>query len=145
MPYLLAGDFDTHLYSEVRNEVVRDNNDIIDKAIISAVTEAKSYLSRFDLLKLFGNDDTPPTVEDENLKGKVKDIACWRMIKLANPNISMELFKTLYDDAIKWLKDVQSGKADPEGWPYKKDEAETDYNENDNIQWSSNIKRNNHF
>ena len=96
MPYLIAGDFDTHLYSEIRGEVIRDDNDILAKAVTSAITEAKSYLSRFDLLKLFGKGEVDATVEDENLKSKVKDIACWYMIKLANPNISMELFRTLY-------------------------------------------------
>lgn len=145
MPYLLAGDFDTHMYSEIRDEIVRDDNDIITKAVAAAVAEAKSYLGKYDLLKLFGSEDVEPTVDDENLKNKVKDIAGWYLIKLANPNINMELFRTLYEDAIKWFKDIQIGKADPEGWPYKEDDAATGFDEAGNIQWSSNVKRRNHF
>lgn len=119
--------------------------DIVDKAIKTAIAKAKSYLSRFDLLKLFGNHLTTEEVDDENLKSLVKDIACWYLVRLANPNINLELFRTIYEDAITWLVLVQKGGADPEGWPYKEDNADTEYDESSGIQWSSNQKRRQHY
>lgn len=136
------------MYAEVIAEITRSNDAIINKAITVAVSEAKSYLSRFDLLQIFGDADTEPTVEEDQLavlKDFVKDIACWKLTKLCNANINLELAKTSYDDAIKWLTKVQRGDADPEGWPYKADDPDTDVNENAAVQWSSNPKRTQHF
>lgn len=147
--FLLAGDLDTHIYSEIRDEIVRDDADVITKAIKEAIVEAKGYMSRFDLLKLFGNDAADPvvdpTVDDENLKSKVKDIVIWRLIRLANPNINIELARTNYEDTIKWFQSLQAGKVDPEGWPYKVDDALTKFNENNTIQSSYNKKRRQHY
>lgn len=144
MAYLLAGDLDTHIYSENRDEIVRDDAGIIDQCITAAIAEAKSYLSRFDLLAIFGTDVIDATFADENLKNKVKDIAVWQLVCLANPNIKMEVARTRYEDAIKWLTMVQKGTADP-GFPMPVDDADTDYDESAGVQWDSNPKRENHF
>jgi len=145
MPYLVKADFKTHLYDEITDAITRADDSIVSEAINTAISEAKSYLSRFNLLQLFGNDATAATVTDLNLKNKVKDMASWYIVRLANPNINMELMRTLYEDALKWLKDVQKGNADPEGWPYKDDNADTAFNENNFVQFSTNTKRDNHY
>jgi phage gp36-like protein len=143
--YLTPTELTTHIYPEIADEISREDDSIIEKAISEAIQEAKSYLSRFDLMKIFGNDATEPIVEDENLKSKVKDIAVWRLVRLANPNISMALARTNYEDAIRWMKDVQKGTADPEGWPYKPTDQTTPLTEGAAIGWGSNTKRRNHF
>jgi len=145
MPYLTPVELKTHIYPEIADAITREDDTIITNAINGAVAEAKSYLSRYDLLQLFGTDIVAATVTDVNLKNKVKDIACWYIVRLANPNINLELSRTLYEDAIKWLKDVQKGYADPEGWPYKADNTSTSFNENNFVQYSSNTKRENHY
>lgn len=148
MPFLVKADFKTHLYAEVIDSITRTDDDIVARGITGAIAEAKSYLSRYDLLAIFGNSDTEPTVEDENLehlKEVVKDIAAWKMIKLANPSVDLKLFRTIYEDAIAWLKLVQKGQADPDGWPYKEDDPATPGDENSGIQWSSNPKRTQSF
>ena len=140
MPYLTSADLTTHVYGDIIDEIVRGNTTLVDKAINAAVSQAKSYLRKYDLDKLFSDE-----VDDENLKDKVKDIACWKLVKLANPNIDMNLFKTLNDDAVQWFRDVMKGGADPDGWPYKQDDPLTSYHENSSVGWSSNRKRNQHF
>ena len=85
------------------------------------------------------------SLSDINLKNKVKEITAWHLIKLANPNINMQLFRTGYEDAIAWLKDVQKGNADPDGWPYKDDDEETNFPEGNTISYTSNPKRENHY
>lgn len=145
MPYLTKEDLTTHLYAEIIDEIIRDQPALVDKAIAAAISEVKSYLSRYNLVALFGSSIMPAVVEDEHLKNIVKDIACWHLIRLANPNISMELFRTLYEDALKFLTLVMKGQADPAGWLYTADDAATAFVEGSGIQWSSNRKRTNHF
>jgi len=148
MPFLVKDDLKTHIYPEILAEITRGDDDIITKCLSEAIGEAKGYLSRFDLIQIFGNASTEPTVDDEFLsvlRGFVKDIAAWKAIKLSNPNIDLKLFKTAYDDATIWLDKIQRGKIDPEGWPYKPDDSATPGNENTGIQWSSNKKRTQHY
>lgn len=122
-----------------------DPDVIVTNAINAGIAEVKSYLNRFDLVKIFGSGETEPEVIDEHLKNVTKDVACWHLVKLSNPNVDLKLFRTGYEDAIAWLKLVQKGQADPDGWPYKEDDANTPGNENTAIQWSSNKKKNQHF
>lgn len=122
-----------------------DPDVIVTNAINAGIAEVKSYLSRFDLVKLFGAGEVAATVTDEHLKNVTKDVAAWHLVKLSNPNIDLKLFRTGYEDAIAWLKLVQKGQADPDGWIYKEDDASTPGNENSAIQWSSNQKKTQHF
>lgn len=145
MAYLVKEDLYAKIYQEIIEEIVRDNATVIPKAISSAIAETKSYLSRFDLVAMFGNDTVEATVQDDYLKDIVSDIACWNIIKLANPNINMELFRTSYEDAIKFLEKVMKGQASPDGWIYKSDNSGTTINENSTVQWSSNKKRRHDF
>jgi hypothetical protein len=149
MALISKTDFETHLYAELISAITRDNDLIVDKAIGSAIAEAKMYLSRYNLLALFGNNTIAPTVDDEyleHLRHLVTDIACWHLVKLSNPNIDLKLFRTLYEDAIKTLEKIMKGQASPEGWPYKPDDPLTEgYNENASVQFSSNAKRTQHF
>lgn len=144
MPYLIPADLSTHLYGENVTEITRGDNTVSTRAIDAAVAEAKSYLTRYDLTKLF-DPAAIGYVADVNLQNKVKDLACWHLVKLSNPNINLELFRTGYEDAIKWLEKVQSGKADPAGWPYKDDDANTDYPEGGTVSMITNTKRSNHY
>lgn len=135
-------DLYSHLYQEVIEEIVRStaaDNDVLQKAIIAAEAEAKAYLNRFDKAAMF-----VPENEDELLRGKVKDMAMWHLCKLANPNVNLELAKTLYDDALKFFKMVMKGEVDPDGWQLK-DDAGTGLDESGHIEWSSNTKRRNHY
>lgn len=145
MPFLTKEDFKTHLYEEIIDTITRMDDDIVAKGIDSAIAQVKAYLSRFDLVKLFGDSTNEPVVVSEHLKTITKDIASWHLVKRANPNVNIELFRTIYLDAIKFLEQVMKGQADPEGWPYKPDDTTTPGNENQSIQWSSNRKRRQQF
>lgn len=141
MPYLTKDDLITHIYPEIRDEITRGDDTIIVKAINEGMGEAKSYLNRYDLNAMFG--DTP-TFKDDFLDSVVKDIICWKLIKLSNPNINLELFRTAYEDAVKFLDKVMRGIVDPQ-WPLRVDDTGTPLDESGNIGWSSNTKRSNHY
>jgi len=146
MPYLSIDDLATHIDLGIIDAITGGSTGgdaIADEHISAAISEAKSYLSRFNLAELF--DATTPTPDDKNLKNKVKDIAVWNIIKKANPNVDMNVMKDNYETAIAWLKDCSKGLADPDGWNLKTDDANTNMAEGKLVGSSSNTKRNNHF
>ena len=144
MPVITQSDLSTHMYAEKINEIIRNNTDLTNKAIAAAESEAKMYLGRYDLLALFGDEDNAPQLQDEFLKHLLKDIACWYIIRLANPVIDYKSFRDAYEKAILTLEKIMQGLANPDGWPYK--ETNTDaLPPGDGISWSSNPKRNNYF
>ena len=150
MDYLIKADLTTQIYPEIMDTITRADDTIINEAIGVAIDEAKGYLMRFNLPALFGNytnQSAPvaPTIADRNLKSKVKDMACWHLIKLANPNISLTLFRTAYEDAIKFLESVKKSQVAPDGWLYKPDDTTTDFNEGAMVGASSNTKKRNHW
>lgn len=145
MPFLTKDNLTTHIYPEILDEITRGDDTKATTAISNAITEVKAYLGKYDLLKLFGSETAEPTVTDEWLKDLVKDVACWRLIKLANPNIDVAMLRTGYEDTIKTLDKIQKGLIDPEGWPYKPINPQTNFPEGSSVAYSSNTKRRNHF
>ena len=144
MPIITSTDLATNIYAEIITEITRTDTTITDRAVNAAILEAKMYLSRFDLLQLFGTDTASPPVQDEYLKTLVKDLACWHLIRLSNTNIDYATYRTAYQDAIAALKNIQSGQAQPQGWPYLDTHAET-APPGDSINWHSNPKRQNFY
>src|SRR6218665_19714 len=133
----------SNFYPEILDEITRHDLAIAEHCIQSAEAEAKSYLSKYDLATLFGG--TLPDSAIGHLKTIVKDIASWHLVRLANPNIDLKLFRTNYEDGIKWLKSVQCGQTDPPDWPYpaatREDGNETAADGSQSVQWNSNRKR----
>ena len=144
MPIITSADLATNIYAEIIDEITRGDDTITERAISTAEQEAKLYLSKYDLLQLFGDDKTAPTIADEYLNRLVKDIACWHLLRLSTPGVDEGVYRTAYEDAMAALKDIMNGQAEPQGWPYKDTEADT-APEGDSISWSSNPKRHNHF
>lgn len=144
MPIITSSDLSSNIYPEIIIEITRGDTTITESVITSAIQEAKMYLSKYDIVQLFGTGSKEPTIVDEFLKSIVKDIACWRLIKLSNPSIDYSVFRTAYEDALKVLNNIMTGQMQPEGWIY----AETNPDsipQGNSISWSSNEKRNNYY
>ncbi len=144
MPIITQADLATNIYAEIITEVTRADDTISGHAIAASIQEAKMYLGRYDLLQLFGTDSTPPAVQDEYLKSLVKDIACWHLLRLSNTGVDHAAFRTVYQDAIASLKNIQTGQAQPQGWPYLDATSET-APPGDTVNWNSNPKRHNFY
>ncbi|MDR3681529.1 MAG: DUF1320 family protein [Flavipsychrobacter sp.] len=144
MPIITTADLYTHLYTDVLNEIIRNDSTIADKVISAAILETKMYLSRYDLVQLFGTDTTTPAVQDEFLKSLVKDIACWHLVRLSNAGIDYTTARTIYEDAINTLTAIKQGDVQPQGWPYADTKDETTP-QGDNVAWSGQLKRENYF
>jgi hypothetical protein len=144
MPIIEPRDLETNIYPEILEEITRANSPITERAIATAISEAKLYLGKYDLLQLFGSNDSPPAIADELLKSLVKDIACWHLLRLANPGADHAAYRTAYNDATTILKNIMNGQAQPEGWPYASP-ANGELPDGNTISWSSNTKRSNYY
>lgn len=111
---LLAADLTTHLYNEQITAISRADATLVDTAISAAEQEAKGYLSRYDIVTIFGKTGTQ---RDATLLMYLKDMATWHFITLANAGADLEFRQARYKDAIAWLKGIQSSKIVPFGWP----------------------------
>ncbi|NDV45496.1 DUF1320 domain-containing protein [Paludibacter sp. 221] len=103
------------MYSYQMGEITEGDDTIVVMAIKSAVSEIKSYLNPsnqkqwqdgrplYDVAKIFGavGDDRDPLILEI-----CKDIACYRVCRLANVDIIHEHVKERYDRAIDWLGKV---------------------------------------
>jgi len=113
MPFLSPEDFNTKIYKEKVDAISDGDTTLLPTAIKTAITEAQLYLSRFDLIDLFGKigDERDPI-----LLQWLKDISVWQLIGLANPGIDYEDSLTRRNNAIKSLKEIQGSTAVPMGW-----------------------------
>jgi hypothetical protein len=145
MPIITVTELQTKLYAEVITEITRGDIAIAETAITAAVQECKMYLSRYDLVQLFGTDTEPPTVTDEYLKSIVKDIACWHLLRLSNTGVEYATSRTAYTDALDVLKSIKTGAVQPHGWPYRAIDADNSQPDGNSINWNSNPKRSNHY
>ena len=143
MPLITIADLNSNIYPEVINEITRNNDTITKTAINAAIQEAKLYLSRFDLIQLFGTDTIAPAITDSLLQRLLKDITSWHIIRLANQNIDQPTYRLAYEDAVKILKNIMDGQAIPDGWPYASSQANLP--DGNNVAWSSNDKRRNYY
>jgi len=151
-------DLKTELYPEIVNAITRaDNNEVIAQ-IKAAEDFCKSYLFKYDLKALFGDDTVDPVVApttvDNNLKKTVKIIASYWLVRKANPNVSVDLFREDYQlmigtkESPGWLYDIKEGNVNPD-WAYKADNPDTPNVDesaiNNTVDWSSNPKRTQRF
>lgn len=151
-------DLKTELYPEIVTAITRSNTDEVIEQIKAAEDFCKSYLFKYDLKALFGDDMAnpvvAPTIVDNNLKKAVKIIAAYWLVRKANPNVSVDLFREDYQLMIGtksepgWLFDIKEGNINP-NWPYKPDDATTPGIDesviNNGVDWSSNRKRTQRF
>lgn len=144
MAYLTLDMLKTHMRAEIIDKISREDDEIPETAITAAIAEAKSYLGKYNLTKLFDDADTE-FIGDPNLLMKVKDLACYHLVKLANPNVNYQVFRTAYEDAIIWFQNIMKGQMDPDGWIYKTDDADTTRAEGQGFYSTSNTKKTHHW
>ena len=146
IPILTPNDLTTHIYPEVLQEIVRDDDTKTAGAISQAIQEAKMYLTRYDIIQLFGDitlDVASTFPLDDFLANIIKNIAVWNVAQLGNPNIYYDAWKDRYEQTIATLKNIQKGIADPR-WPYFDTTAET-APPSDQVTMIANPKRSNYY
>lgn len=139
MAYLEKTDLSTHLYGENIDTITRGDDTLVSAAINAAISEAKGYLSAYDIETIFA---TTGTDREELLLTFVKDIAVWHLIVLSNAGTGQQLRQDRYERAVSWLKEVQKGNISP-NLPKAVDEEGVDTG--DPIVYGSNEKKTQHF
>jgi len=132
-PIIAPGDLSNIIYPEVITEITRNDGGVIaTKAIAIGIAEVKMYLTRYDIVQLFGDatvteanpEGIAATFSDPYLTQMCEYVCLWHLIQLANPNINYDSAKLLYEQTIDSLKRIQKGLADPR-WPYQDTTGET--------------------
>jgi phage gp36-like protein len=112
--YLSIEDLKKGIRGEVLNVITREENNAF-QAINEAMAEVESYLSaRYDIaseLAKVPEDDTRVTM----VVKLVRDIALYNCYNIASPVTMPENRVKSYDNAVKFLRDCQSEKANVPG------------------------------
>lgn len=135
----------TSLYPELINKITRNDNEAAELQILAAEAYVKSFLFKYDLVAIFGTETEAPSFNSELVKKLVKIVAAYYLVRMANPNVQIELFRADFEDAQKLLENLRDG-TNNAGLPYATDNPDTTNDEsNSEIHFSSNPKRTNHF
>ena len=138
------------IYPEILDIITRKDESVVEMQILAAQSLCASYLFKYDLKPVFGDDSTvpavPPAVVSAALQKIVKIIASYYLVRQSNPNIDLELYRKDYEDAITLLENIRDGQNNLVELTYCKDDPDTPEDESANgVSWSSNPKRTNYF
>jgi phage gp36-like protein len=138
MSFLAEPDLLTAIYPEQLDAITREDDAAAQFAMDTAEEEMKGYLSpKYDVATIFGKVGA---ARNKLLVTFCRDIAVFHLINIANPGIDYPSKKDLYERAVRWCEQVQSGKINPPDLELD-EEDETD----NEILLTSNNRRNNHY
>lgn len=101
----------THMKIDSIDVITGADDTLVTSAIDGAISEAKGYLTAFDVATLFAATGSN---RHALLLTFVKDMAVWHLMALSNYQADLELREKRYDRAIAWLKAVQKGDVVPD-------------------------------
>lgn len=112
MTFLSTDDFKAVCDSQTLNVINQADPDNLDRAECYAIEEVSSYLrTRYDVAATFSMSGQQ---RNGYLVMIVADVALYHLVAWLPKRIGFEIRETRYNQAIAWLKDVQSGKATPD-------------------------------
>ena len=104
--------------------VISQNGEVRDGAEAAALEQIASYIRhRFDCDRAFSASGC---CRNSMLVQCAVNIALWLMVHRLPQNMGHERRECLYNDSIKWLRDIQAGKASPDLPTYQSDDGNTD-------------------
>ena len=139
------------LYKEICDLITRDDDNVVKMQILAAQSLAATYLFKYNLKEVFGDDTTEP-IEEPSVKCPALEqiiivIACYYLVRQASPNIDTEIYREDYKQAIGLLEAIRDGQNNLTELNYVSDDPETPEDESNTtgVTWSSNPKRKNFF
>lgn len=132
-------DISLAIYGEITDEISRGNDALVSSKIKIGSGEVQSYLNRYDVTTMFGT-----AWQNDFFKALCVNVIAWHLITISNPSINADVIRQNYEDAIKFLTNVQKGLVRPD-WPLRPDDPATNIDDAGNVQWTSNNKRKNHY
>lgn len=117
-------------------ETLQANTDLRLTAERAAQEQICSYTrARYDMARAFrqtGDDRNPQLIQC------CVNISLWLMVHRLPQNMGIERRESLYNESIKWLRDVQASKASPDFPTYMGIDGDTDAN--NPVKWGSQKK-----
>lgn len=105
--FIEKSDLEKKMMAHEITGITNDDEDLINHAISSAITEMKGYLKgRYDVAAIFaatGDDRSPLMVSF------ACDVAIYELVSLALPGQDLEDRRARYKRAIDWLKQLAHG------------------------------------
>lgn len=112
MNFLTTDDFKAVCDTQTLTVINQNDTDNLDRAERYAIEEVSSYLrTRYDVTTAFAKTGTQ---RNGYLVMIVADVALYHLVSWLPKRIGFDIRETRYNQAISWLKDVQSGKATPD-------------------------------
>ena len=112
MIFLITEDFKTVCDPQTLTVINQSDTANLDRAECYAIEEVSSYLrTRYDVASAFSSSGDQ---RNGFLVMIVADVALYHLVSWLPKRIGFEIRETRYNQAIAWLKDVQSGKATPD-------------------------------
>lgn len=112
MNFLTTDDFKAVCDTQTLTVINQNDTDNLDRAERYAIEEVSSYLrTRYDVTTAFAKTGTQ---RNGYLVMIVADVALYHLVSWLPKRIGFDIRETRYNQAIAWLKDVQSGKATPD-------------------------------
>ena len=112
MNFLTTDDFKAVCDTQTLTVINQNDTGNLDRAERYAIEEVSSYLrTRYDVATAFAKTGTQ---RNGYLVMIVADVALYHLVSWLPKRIGFDIRETRYNQAIAWLKDVQSGKATPD-------------------------------
>lgn len=112
MNFLTTDDFKAVCDTQTLTVINQNDTDNLERAERYAIEEVSSYLrTRYDVDTAFAKTGTQ---RNGYLVMIVADVALYHLVSWLPKRIGFDIRETRYNQAIAWLKDVQSGKATPD-------------------------------
>ena len=112
MAFLTKNDFKAVCDPVTLDVINQADDDNLNRAIGYAQEEVASYLrSRFNVAAAFAKEGSERNAQ---LVMIMCDVALYHLVAWLPKRIGFEIRETRYNNAIDWLKNVQSGKATPD-------------------------------
>lgn len=112
MTFLTKDDFKAVCDPQTLDVIDQADEQNRERAIGYAMEEVASYLrSRYDVNRAFAKEGGNRNAQ---LVMILCDVALYHLVSWLPKRIGFEIRETRYNNAISWLKDVQSGKATPD-------------------------------
>ncbi|MCQ2298734.1 MAG: DUF1320 domain-containing protein [Bacteroidales bacterium] len=112
MNFLSIDDFKTVCDHQTLTVIDQNDSSNLDRAESYAIEEVASYLrTRYDVSATFSKSGDQ---RNGYLVMIVADVALYHLVSWLPKRIGFDTRETRYNQAITWLKDVQSGKATPD-------------------------------
>ncbi|GGH02810.1 hypothetical protein [Pedobacter zeae] len=142
MPFITETDMYSHIKKAKVDLIKRDDPELMNEAIKSGISEAMSYMGKYDVQTMFAAEGS---ARDPLLLIYTKGLISFHFVTPENAGVDYEKVEDLYTKAIAFFNKVQANKSTPFGWPLRPADPLTGATPAKTFKYGSNPKRSNQY